>query len=153
MLIGTFGSPCHCHWVLFVNDCIIVTFFDSCLKVNYLFTDCWKTIIMHCPFLSKLSSHYVRNYGSTLVKTYSQFCPVMSSVSKIHISATDSPTTTDVKDEKKCPFLAEMQKSPSLVTEASSEIQEDVIRVQDQNGEFFLIRFIQLMAMDRALKP
>lgn len=90
---------------------------------------------MHCPFLSKLSSHYVRNYGTTLVKTYSQFCPVMSSVSKLHISATDSPITSDVKNDKKCPFLAEMQKSHHLVTEASSEIQEDVIRVHDENGE------------------
>ncbi|KAK7582654.1 hypothetical protein V9T40_014099 [Parthenolecanium corni] len=96
---------------------------------------------MHCPFLSKLSSHYVRNYGTTLVKTYSQFCPVMSSVSKFHNSATDSSASPDVKDEKKCPFLAEIQKNQHLVTEASSEIQEDVIRVHDDNDIFIYETF------------
>ena len=33
---------------------------------------------MPCPFLTRLSSSYVRNYGQTLLKTYGQYCPVVS---------------------------------------------------------------------------
>lgn len=36
-------------------------------------------LAMRCPFLSKLSSNYVRNYGSSLLlNNYRQYCPVTS---------------------------------------------------------------------------
>lgn len=33
---------------------------------------------MPCPFLTSLSHSYVRNYGSNLLKTYGNHCPVAS---------------------------------------------------------------------------
>lgn len=101
---------------------------------------------MHCPFLSKLSSPYVRNYGSSLLKMYGQYCPVMSSVNKVHSSVVDFPALTIDKSSKetKCPFLAEVQKNKKhIITEASSEIQEDVIKLDDERGHFVYEDFFQ----------
>lgn len=33
---------------------------------------------MPCPFLTKLSASYVRNYGASLLEAYGKFCPVVS---------------------------------------------------------------------------
>ena len=33
---------------------------------------------MPCPFLSRLSSQFVKNYSGKLLKTYGDHCPVMS---------------------------------------------------------------------------
>lgn len=92
---------------------------------------------MHCPFLNKLSAPYVRNYGSSLMKMYSQFCPVMSAVNKMHISAKDPSSLNKDLTEKKCPFLAEVQNDKHLVTEASNETQEDVISLHVERGKMF----------------
>lgn len=90
---------------------------------------------MHCPFLSKLSSPYVRNHGSTLLKMYGQYCPFVSSISKLHVPADEVVSTSFGSTEKKCPFLAEVQKKDSVVTEVSTEIQEDVIKLKDERGK------------------
>lgn len=34
---------------------------------------------MPCPFLTRLSATYVRNYAPSLLKTYGNHCPVASS--------------------------------------------------------------------------
>lgn len=44
---------------------------------------------MPCPFLTRLSTTYVRNYGTTLLKTYGQHCPVMSRLAS-NVASTDS---------------------------------------------------------------
>ena len=44
---------------------------------------------MPCPFLTRLSTAYVRNYGTTLLKTYGQHCPVMSRLAS-NVASTDS---------------------------------------------------------------
>ncbi len=54
-------------------------------------------------------------------------------------------TSLDTK-EAKCPFLAEVQKNKSLVTEASAEIQDDVIRVNDSQGKKFNNKFLGAIA-------
>jgi 5-aminolevulinate synthase presequence len=35
---------------------------------------------MQCPFLTRLSTNYVRNYGASLLKNYANQCPVASRV-------------------------------------------------------------------------
>lgn len=49
---------------------------------------------MPCPFLTRLSSSYVRNYGNTLLKSYGQHCPVMS---RLHSTIADSTVTNKEK--------------------------------------------------------
>jgi 5-aminolevulinate synthase len=44
---------------------------------------------MPCPFLTRLSSSYVRNYGTTLLKTYGQHCPIMSRLAS-NVASTDA---------------------------------------------------------------
>lgn len=34
---------------------------------------------MPCPFLTRLSANYVRNYAPSLLKAYGNLCPVISS--------------------------------------------------------------------------
>uniref|UniRef100_A0A0A9YFK2 5-aminolevulinate synthase n=1 Tax=Lygus hesperus TaxID=30085 RepID=A0A0A9YFK2_LYGHE len=69
---------------------------------------------MSCPFLSKLSTPYVKNYLPHLVKMYGQNCPFMVTRN----------TATMSGDVTKCPFLA---KNPEpLVKEAPAVMQEDL---------------------------
>lgn len=98
---------------------------------------------MPCPFLTRLSSNYVRNYAPALLKTYGQQCPVVSR----GISSLQNPppltTTTSASDiaknetttrnlsslqqphvkqvEKKCPFL---NTTSTLVKEVNEDIQD-----------------------------
>ncbi|XP_034231167.1 5-aminolevulinate synthase, erythroid-specific, mitochondrial isoform X3 [Thrips palmi] len=75
---------------------------------------------MPCPFLTRLSSTYVRNYGTSLLKTYGQHCPVVSRLAS-SVASTDSNTANNegaAQAMKKCPFLAEVT---PLVKEAGKE--------------------------------
>lgn len=79
---------------------------------------------MPCPFLTRLSQTYVRNYGSSLLKMYGNHCPVIS-------RSFHEAESTDVKQEantkaSKCPFLPELNE---MVKKAS---QEDIIEVQNK---------------------
>lgn len=47
---------------------------------------------MPCPFLTRLSQTYVRNYGSSLLKMYGNHCPVIS-------RSFHEAESTDVKQE------------------------------------------------------
>ncbi|KAJ1520081.1 hypothetical protein ONE63_004304 [Megalurothrips usitatus] len=81
---------------------------------------------MPCPFLTRLSSAYVRNYGTSLLKTYGQHCPVMSRLAS-SVASTDTTVKNNAEAAdslKKCPFLAEVT---PLVKEAGKEMQDDVI--------------------------
>lgn len=108
---------------------------------------------MSCPFLTRLPSSFVRNYGSLLVKNYAGQCPVMSrAMSSVTVhqgppsSSTaasrpslTSPSLTTTTTANACPFMAaEQSKSdgPSLVKAASQETQEDLVQfpIDDVSG-------------------
>lgn len=93
---------------------------------------------MQCPFLTRLSTNYVRNYGASLLKNYANQCPVASRV--ISNIANNAETVTEgilnqtrlfyeqtvnqiLFSAGKCPFMANV----GLVKEASKEMQEDII--------------------------
>lgn len=82
---------------------------------------------MPCPFLARLSSSYVRNYGASVVSSYRQHCPVMS-----RLSSTSSLDEAESK-ERQCPFLS--SDTVGGVREASSVVQEDVIKVDSAKPE------------------
>ncbi|XP_065166470.1 5-aminolevulinate synthase, erythroid-specific, mitochondrial [Atheta coriaria] len=85
---------------------------------------------MPCPFLTKLTQSYVRNYGPTLLKTFGSQCPVMSRTMN---SMPSGPSQEVVEqsvvppisgtDSKSCPFLKEVT---SMVKVAN---QEDIIEI------------------------
>lgn len=86
---------------------------------------------MACPFMSKLPTTYIKNYVSSLLKTYGHSCPVMSRFINIESSAGLINEQTDIT--KKCPFL-EDECTAKVVKEASKEIQEDVIEHKYTKG-------------------
>lgn len=76
---------------------------------------------MPCPFLTRLSANYVRNYAPILLKTYGPQCPVVSrSISslqnppaaKVSTSTNANATEPSVQstsldaNDTKCPFLS-----------------------------------------------
>ncbi|KAF4522140.1 hypothetical protein B566_EDAN012602 [Ephemera danica] len=93
---------------------------------------------MTCPFLTRFSSNYIRNYGSSLLKTYGNQCPV---VSRLMSSATPVESSSEVGEAvKKCPFLTKDSNFAPVVKEASKEMQDDVIEltpeVEMETGNF-----------------
>lgn len=95
---------------------------------------------MPCPFLTRLNVNYVRNYATSLLKTYGHQCPVVQrTMSTLQGSMESDPTVRamhqqhqpqqqDVAIEqpngiadKKCPFLSS---SSTTVKEVSEEIQD-----------------------------
>lgn len=93
---------------------------------------------MPCPFLSRLPSAYVRNYGLNLLKSFGSHCPVVS-----RLSASISPDAAAQRDQAapRCPFLAEV--SVPVIKEASQELQGDVIQfpVKDE-GMLRLLNYL-----------
>ncbi|GLH14297.1 uncharacterized protein GBIM_18662 [Gryllus bimaculatus] len=77
---------------------------------------------MPCPFMTRLSPSYICNYGTALLKTYGQYCPIMSRLTSTLTSADSNEEAIDAV--KKCPFLAGVT---PLVKEASKEMQDDII--------------------------
>lgn len=95
---------------------------------------------MPCPFLTRLSANYVRNYAPTLLKTYGHQCPVVSrTISSLQnppianvstatnananvAEAVEQPSNAAIANDTKCPFLS---------TSAASNI----IRSVDDNAQ------------------
>ncbi|XP_063225685.1 5-aminolevulinate synthase, erythroid-specific, mitochondrial isoform X2 [Bacillus rossius redtenbacheri] len=77
---------------------------------------------MPCPFLTRLSSSYIQNHGSSLLKNYMQYCPVVSQISTI--TSVESSGNEKESVVKKCPFLLEVT---PVVKEASKEMKDDII--------------------------
>ncbi|KAG8238253.1 hypothetical protein J437_LFUL017817 [Ladona fulva] len=77
---------------------------------------------MPCPFLKRLSSTYVRNYGASLIRTYGEYCPIMSRL--VGTAAPADANSPALEGMKKCPFLAE---AVPVVKEASKEMKDDII--------------------------
>ncbi|XP_001603137.2 5-aminolevulinate synthase, erythroid-specific, mitochondrial isoform X1 [Nasonia vitripennis] len=84
---------------------------------------------MPCPFLTRLSANYVRNYGASMIMNYGQHCPVMSRLAS-NFAAADSSASEAAADPSasKCPFLS---KEREAVKEASNAVKEDVISLAD----------------------
>ncbi|XP_024942952.1 5-aminolevulinate synthase, erythroid-specific, mitochondrial isoform X2 [Cephus cinctus] len=83
---------------------------------------------MPCPFLTRLSANYVRNYGTSVIMNYRQHCPVMSRLSSSLAQSVDQQVQESpvVTPEEKCPFLS---KEPETVRVASPAVEEDVINL------------------------
>ncbi|XP_015112772.1 5-aminolevulinate synthase, erythroid-specific, mitochondrial [Diachasma alloeum] len=84
-----------------------------------------KLLEMPCPFLTRLSANYVRNYGASLLMNYRQHCPVMSRASST-LSETAEASPEASPPVKQCPFLS---KEKDAIKEASSAVEEDVINL------------------------
>ncbi|XP_046407281.1 5-aminolevulinate synthase, erythroid-specific, mitochondrial isoform X2 [Ischnura elegans] len=82
---------------------------------------------MPCPFLTRLSSAYVRNYGAHLIKTYGEYCPMMSRL--VGTAAPADASTSGLEGLRKCPFLAD---AVPAVKEASKEMRDDIIDLSPQ---------------------
>lgn len=95
---------------------------------------------MPCPFLTRLSSTYVRNYAPTLLKNYGAQCPAVSrAISSLQNPPTDGGSPSDTRnissmqqpkkpvitaapvEKKKCPF---MSTASPVVKEVNEEIQD-----------------------------
>lgn len=50
---------------------------------------------MPCPFLTRLPTQFVRNYGANLVKKYGEQCPVLTRV----LSTVSAPATAGMIKE------------------------------------------------------
>lgn len=83
-----------------------------------------QTRNMPCPFLTRLSANYVRNYGTSVLMNYRQHCPVMSRLSSTLVEDTTEAQIPPEPIENHCPFLS---KEPDAIKEASLTMEEDVI--------------------------
>ncbi|XP_022915181.1 5-aminolevulinate synthase [Onthophagus taurus] len=91
---------------------------------------------MPCPFLTRLTQNYIRNYGPTLLKTYGGQCPVMSKALHHAEGQISNATPTTVPDDSTaqtkpnlCPFLSEVG---NVVKEVD---KQDVIELTTDNVE------------------
>ncbi|XP_030746206.1 5-aminolevulinate synthase, erythroid-specific, mitochondrial-like isoform X2 [Sitophilus oryzae] len=79
---------------------------------------------MPCPFLTRFSQTYVKNYAPVLVKMYGSQCPVISR--SMNHTAGENELQEKLSTVSKCPFLNE-------VTSAIKELkQDDVIEVNQE---------------------
>lgn len=81
---------------------------------------------MPCPFLTRLSQSYVRNYAPVLLKMYGSQCPVMGRA--LNTLEGEQPLENESSTERKvekpaCPFLGKVE---SMVKEAS---HADIIEI------------------------
>ncbi|CAH1153709.1 unnamed protein product [Phaedon cochleariae] len=85
---------------------------------------------MSCPFLTRFSNNYVKNYAAALVKMYGNQCPVMSRSLNSMASNADIKNK-EIPGETPCPFLNDV---PSAIKEVNQEhtIIESVSRGEKQ---------------------
>lgn len=85
---------------------------------------------MPCPFLTRLSSTYVRNYAPILLKNYGNQCPVVTrAISQLQSASGNNTNQTQERNlssaqvqenavDKKCPALADVDSHLKEVNEA-----------------------------------
>lgn len=85
---------------------------------------------MPCPFLTRLSTNYVRNYAPVLLKTYGQQCPVAShSISSLqtppasNVNSDESANNSSLSNDTKCPFLS-TESTDKIVRNVSENIAD-----------------------------
>lgn len=93
---------------------------------------------MPCPFLTRLSTNYVRNYAPALLKAYGNQCPVVSrSISSLQsppIANASTATNANpaeaavqpIDNDTKCPFLS--SSSAANIIRSVGDAVEDEIR-------------------------
>ncbi|KAK2578177.1 hypothetical protein KPH14_001369 [Odynerus spinipes] len=96
-----------------------------------------QTRNMPCPFLTRLSANYVRNYGTSVIMNYRQHCPVMSRLSSTLAESAEAQISSEPV-ENQCPFLS---KEPDAVKEASLAVEEDVIDLTTKEETREEVRF------------
>jgi hypothetical protein len=95
---------------------------------------------MPCPFLSRLPTAYVKNYGPALVKVFADQCPVAKrTAATFQHSAASAPVAEKI--ESKCPFLQKESdsaaaKTEGLVKKATDAVQGDVIELKKGNCSY-----------------
>lgn len=103
---------------------------------------------MPCPFLTRLSANYVRNYGSSLITNYRQHCPVMSRLFSTVAESEDlEAQSTSESVQNQCPFLS---RERDAVKQASPAVEEDVINLgvaDNEKGQFPYEEFFQEQIM------
>lgn len=67
---------------------------------------------MPCPFIGSFSQAFVKNYGSSLMKQYGKFCPVLTRNFR-----------SLGNDETKCPFIQQN----AIISDAPKEMTEDIV--------------------------
>lgn len=118
---------------------------------------------MPCPFLTRLSANYVRNYAPALLKTYGNQCPVVTrAISQLggvggsssgSSTPTQSPTESPARKlevkrgisslpqeaigDKKCPFLSTTGAQLKEVNEAMQDIPPNRSEVPFAYEDFF----------------
>lgn len=80
---------------------------------------------MPCPFLTRLSQNYVRNYAPILLKMYGSQCPVISRNMSTQSDNLQSNKEVEMK-KTPCPFLNEV---PNIIKEVK---QDDTIEMVSQ---------------------
>nr|XP_023020834.1 5-aminolevulinate synthase, nonspecific, mitochondrial-like [Leptinotarsa decemlineata] len=97
---------------------------------------------MSCPFLTRLSYNYVKNYAPVLLKTYGNQCPVISR--SLNSIASDgevkSQVSEIVKNNQNCPFLNEVS---SVITEVE---QDDTISVTKSSNDSTIMETMKLQS-------
>ncbi|XP_029156554.1 5-aminolevulinate synthase, erythroid-specific, mitochondrial [Nylanderia fulva] len=89
---------------------------------------------MPCPFLTRLSTNYVRNYGSSLIMNYRQHCPVMSRLFSTMSESEEPQQPQPIPEsiQNQCPFLS---RERNAVKEANPAMEEDVISLNNNQAK------------------
>lgn len=87
---------------------------------------------MPCPFLTRLSANYVRNYGSSLIMNYRQHCPILSRLFSSMSESEGQPIPIPIQSQ--CPFLS---RERNAVKEANPAMEEDISLNDNQKEEVY----------------
>ncbi|EFN65872.1 5-aminolevulinate synthase, erythroid-specific, mitochondrial [Camponotus floridanus] len=87
---------------------------------------------MPCPFLTRLSANYVRNYGSSLIMNYRQHCPILSRLFSSMSESEEQPIPKPIQSQ--CPFLS---RERNAVKEANPAMEEDISLNDNQKEEVY----------------
>lgn len=97
---------------------------------------------MPCPFLTRLSANYVRNYAPILLKTYGSQCPVVSrTISSLQnppianvstttnananvAEAVEQPMNAPVANDTKCPFLSTSSSTSNIIRTVDNTVED-----------------------------
>lgn len=78
---------------------------------------------MPCPFLTRLSANYIRNYGTSVIMNYRQLCPVMSQFFSTQAGTAETQQTEEAINGQ-CLFPAKEQNAENV---ASPMVEDEII--------------------------
>ncbi|CAH0562464.1 unnamed protein product [Brassicogethes aeneus] len=125
----------------------ILTNFKHLSRIPSVPSNCYNQSNMPCPFLTKLSQNYVRNYTPVLLKMYGSQCPVISrNMSSIVNNEAQAVGQENEPVKNPCPFLKE-------VTNVIKEVkQDDTIEMgaeKKKDGVFAYDKFFHQQIMKK----